>query len=448
MNYSYIWARELNKLPPTAVKVNRFILQRLKSTFLKSTGYAGLILIVIACLFTACNKNNVKIVPGKYDPNAVPPTGNTTTNTGGTTTNPDSSSNALPALFSLPSDVAIDAGGNLYVADYGNNMIRKITPDGIVSALAGNGSNGFQNGTGTQATFNGPTGIAVDAAGNVYVADFHNNLIRKVTPAGVVSTLAGTVTNPADSTVATQVSVFSGPSGVAVDASGNVYVADSGNNEIKMVAPDGTVNTLAGNANPGSNDGTGAAASFYNPTGVALDAAGNLYVADFLNNLIRKIAPGGVVTTIAGNASIGSSDGSGAAASFYFPNSLAVDASGNVFVTDDFNNLIRKISPSGQVTTIAGTGLAGSLNGISTAASFNDPDGIAVDASGNLYIADADNNLIRKITPAGVVTTLAGVAPAVTAVHAARNYYHSGIMLHKIARAKMVKAQTSPRLFR
>lgn len=438
----------VNKLPTIAVEVNKFIPQHLKSPFFKSAGYAGLILVVCACLFTACNKNDVKIIPGKYDPNAVPPTGNTSTSTGGTTANPDSSSNALPALFSSPSDVAIDAGGNLYVADYGNNMIRKITPDGIVSALAGNGSNGFQNGTGTQATFNGPAGVTVDAAGNVYVADFHNNLIRKVTPAGVVSTLAGTVTNPADSTAATQVSVFSGPTGVAVDASGNVYVADSGDNQIKKVTPDGTVTTLAGNANPGSADGTGTAASFYNPTGVALDAAGNLYVADFLNNLVRKVAPGGIVTTIAGNTQIGSADGSGTAASFYFPNSLAVDVSGNVFVTDDFNNLIREISPTGQVTTIAGSGSVGSLNGIGITASFNDPDGIAVDASGNLYIADANNNLIRKITSAGLVTTLAGVAPAVTAVHAARNYYHSGTMLRKIVPVKVVKPQTSARLFR
>jgi sugar lactone lactonase YvrE len=437
----------LNKRLAIAVEVNRFTKQHLKSHLSKFTGYSGFILAVLVCFLAACSKTDVKITPGKYDPNAVPSTGNTSTTTG-TTTNPDSSNVASSALFSSPSDVAVDASGNLYVADYGNNMIRKITPDGTISTLAGNGNNGFQNGTGTQATFNGPAGIAIDASGNVYVADFHNNLIRKVTPAGVVSTLAGTVSNPTDSTASTQVSIFSGPTGVAVDASGNVYVADSGDNEIKMVTSSGTVTTLAGNANPGSNDGTGAAASFYNPTGVALDASGNLYVADFLNNLIRKVAPGGVVTTIAGNTQTGSTNGADTTATFYFPNSVAVDASGDVFVADDFNNLIRQISPSGQVTTVAGSGLAGSLNGTGTAASFNDPDGITLDASGNLYVADANNNLIRKITPAGVVTTVAGTALALTAVHAARNYYHSGILLRKIVPVKAVKRQTSARLFR
>ncbi|HEY4195977.1 MAG TPA: hypothetical protein VGM63_10605, partial [Mucilaginibacter sp.] len=175
----------------------------------------------------------------------------------------------------------------------------------------------------------------------------------------------------------------------------------------------------------GADDGTGSAASFNNPTGVAVDASGNVYVADLLNNLIRKIAPGGVVTTLAGSGSIGSADGTGASASFYFPNSLAVDALGNVYVTDDVNNLIRKITPGGVVTTFAGTGLAGSANGLGTTASFSDPAGITLDIAGNAYVADANNNLIRKISPAGLVTTLAGVLPTIGVGHrSARIYYH------------------------
>jgi sugar lactone lactonase YvrE len=418
----------LNKRLPIAVKEGRFI--RVKLHLLKSIVYSCLALIFAGCLFASCEKSGVTIIPGKYNPNGHGVTGTTGVTGGSGTTVSDTSSSAL--LFSSPSDVAIDASGNLYVADYGNNMIRKITPGGALSVLAGNGGAGAVDGTGTAATFNGPTGIAVDASGNVYVADYHNNLVRKITPSGVVTTLAGTVANPADTT-SSVLSVFSGPSGVAVDVSGNVYVADSGDNQIKLVSPSGTVTTLAGSGNAGSGDGAGSAATFYNPTGVALDASNNLYVADFLNNRIRKVSPAGVVSTLAGDTA-GYADGPDTASSFYYPNSLTVDASGNVYVTDEVNNRIRMISPQGTVSTIAGSGAAGSLNGQGTNASFNGPDGIAIDASGNLYVADADNNLIRKISAGGQVTTLAGKLPGLS-VHRTTGpmYYHSGIGLkHKL----------------
>ena len=378
----------------------------------------------------SCDKSDVKIIPGKYNPNGSAPGSSNSKNGGATGTGSDST--AATGFFA-PSDVAVDAAGNVYVADYGNNRIQKVTPDGVVSTLAGTGNAGSVDGDGKRASFNGPTGVAVDAGGNVYVADFRNNLVRKITSTGVVSTLAGTVTNPADSTNTTP-SVFFGPSGVAVDASGNVYVADSGDNQIKVVSPSGVVTSLAGSLNAGSNDGKGAAASFYNPTGVALDASNNVYVADFLNNLIRKITPAGVVTTVAGNGSIGNKDGLDTAARFYFPNSLTVDAAGNIYVTDDINNLIREVSPQGQVTTIAGSGLAGSTNGQGINASFNDPDGIAVDAAGNLYVADANNNQVRKISPTGFVTTLAGSVQSVSIRRInGPLYYHSGIGLkHKL----------------
>jgi sugar lactone lactonase YvrE len=340
--------------------------------------------------------------------------------------------------------VAIDATGNIYVADYGNNLIRKVTPNGVVSTLAGSGSAGAIDATGTLASFNGPAGIAVDGSGNVYVADFHNNLIRKITPAGVVSTLAGTVANPADSVVSTP-SVFLGPSGVAVDASGNVYVADAGDNEIKVVSPAGVVTTLAGSGSSGSNDGTGASASFYNPTGVALDASNNIYVADFLNNLIRKVTPSGVVTTIAGSDTSGHTDGADTVASFFFPNSLTVDPAGNIYVADDANNLIRKISPQGMVSTVAGSGAQGYLNGQGIAAVFNDPDGITMDASGNLYVADANNNLIREISPGGTVTTLAGSLPGVATLRKGGPiYFHSGILMKPKATLKVKVNRVRP----
>ncbi|MFI5161783.1 MAG: NHL repeat-containing protein [Sphingobacteriales bacterium] len=389
-----------------------------KLPLLKRSIFA-IFLLSVVCFFVSCYKTDVKIIPGKYNPNPVVTGG--TGNTGGNGSTTDSTSTIT---FSSPDDVAVDAAGNLYIADYGNNLIRKITPAGIVSTVAGNGTIGAVDATGTLASFNGPAGIAIDVAGNIYVADSGNNLIRKITSGGVVSTLAGTRATADTSNTVTSEPVFLGPSGVAVDASGNVYVANSGYNTINKVSPAGVVTTLAGNGNSGSADGVGANATFNNPTGVAVDGSGNVYVADFLNSEIRKVTTNGTVTTLAGSAdTVGSANGTGSSALFYFPNSLTVDASGNVFVTDDINNLIREVSPAGVVTTVAGSGSAGSANGIGTAASFNDPSGIAVDATGNLYIADADNNLIRKVSAAGLVTNVAGTLPGTNLRHIPSMFY-------------------------
>jgi sugar lactone lactonase YvrE len=389
---------------------------------------ATIILWAVA-IVASCTKTDVKIIPGKYDstPYNIGATGATgiTGITGGTGST--DSTAVIPALFSSPADVAVDAVGNLYVADYWYNRIQKISTNGTVSTLAGTGNVGAINGLGKLASFNKPSGLSVDAAGNVYVADAGNNLIRKIAPDGTVSTLAGTVVAVDTSNTVTEQPLFSGPSGVAVDASGNVYVADAGNNRICVVSPSGNTRTLTGNGNAGSNNGAGKNATFSNPTGVAVDGSGNVYVADMLNNLIRKVAPDGTTSTLAGNGNVGSKDGLDTAARFYFPNSLAVDASGNVYVTDDINNLIRAITPAGRVTTLAGNGQAGSQNGLGTQASFNDPAGISINALGNLYVADANNNLIRKITPGGVVTTVAGVLPKSALGHVVQKiYYHTG----------------------
>ena len=395
-----------------------------------------LLTAIIFCavvVIASCVKTDVKIIPGKYDPTpyntgTTGPTGITGV-TGGT--GPTDSTTVIPALFSSPADVAVDAAGNLYVADYWYNRIQKISTVGTVSTLAGTGNVGAINGIGKLASFNKPSGLAVDGAGNVYVADAGNNLIRKITPDGMVSTLAGTVVAVDTSNTVTEQPLFSGPSGVAVDASGNVYVADAGNNRICVVSPSGNTRTLSGNGGVGANNGLGKNATFNNPTGVAVDAAGNVYVADMLNNLIRKVAPDGTTSSLAGNGDIGSKDGLDTAARFYFPNSLTVDASGNVYVTDDINNLIRAITPAGAVTTLAGNGQAGSQNGLGTQASFNDPAGISVDALGNLYIADANNNLIRKITSAGMVTTVAGILPKTALGGVVQKiYYHTGKALN------------------
>jgi len=272
-----------------------------------------------------------------------------------------------------------------------------------VSTLAGS-TLGTADGTGTAAQFNNPAGVAVDVSGNVYVADRNSHLIRKTSPVGVVTTFAGSSQGYVDGTgTAAQ---FNYPQSVAVDASGNVYVADIFNHKIRKISPAGVVSTLAGSTG-GYADGTGTAAKFYYPQGVAVDVSGNVYVADYYNHKIRKISPAGVVSTLAGS-SIGYTDGTGTVAQFKYPTGVAVDnASGNVYVADTSNQKIRKITPAGVVSTLAGS-TSGYADGTGTAALFNSPYSVAVDMSGNVYVADTYNQKIRKITPAGVVTTLAG----------------------------------------
>mgnify|MGYP000863199809 CR=1 FL=1 len=305
------------------------------------------------------------------------------------------------ASFDNPRGVAVDGSGNVYVADTEGHLIRKITSAGVVTTLAGSGSEGSADGTGTAASFNYPYGVAVDGSGNVYVADGSNHLIRKITSAGVVTTLAGSGSSGSANGTGTAAS-FNYPSSVAVDGSGNVYVADYYNSLIRKITSAGVVTTLAGSGSYGSINGTGTAASFDMPYGVAVDGSGNVYVGDKDNHLIRKITSAGVVTTLAGTGSQGSADGTGTAASFDNPRGVAVDGSGNVYVADTYNHLIRKITSAGVVTTLAGSGSLGSADGTGTAASFDNPRGVAVDGSGNMYVADTWNHLIRKIT-----TTLA-----------------------------------------
>ena len=316
----------------------------------------------------------------------------------GTTASGSTDGTGAAAAFKNPAGVAVGPLGNIYVADSNNNEIREISPAGAVTTLAGSTTPGSADGTGAAAAFHLPVSVAVDAHGNVFVADTFNNEIREIAPGGVVTTFAGSTT-PGSSDGAGSAASFNQPEGVAVDTHGNVYVADTGNNEIRMITPAGVVSTLAGTPVAGSADGTGATAAFNHPTGVAVDSSGDLIVADLGNNEIRRVTPAGVVTTLAGALSPGSADGTGAAASFSSPQAVAVDPAGNVYVADGANNEIRMIAPNGIVTTLAGTTTPGSADGTGVGASFNNPSGVTLDASGNLYVGDFNNNEIRKITP-------------------------------------------------
>ncbi len=310
----------------------------------------------------------------------------------------NSNGTGTSASFNGTVGLSVDASGNIYVADRENHLIRKITPAGVVSTFAGSGSSGSANGTGTSASFSKPHDIAIDQSGNVYVADYDNHLIRKITSAGVVSTFAGSGSAGSANGTGTSAS-FNDPSGIAIGPNGNIYVTDKGNNLIRKITSAGVVSTFAGSGSAGSANGTGTSASFRTPYNLNCDLSGNVYVADHDNHLIRKITSAGVVSTFAGSGSAGSANGTGTSASFNNPRDIDFDASGNIYVCDKTNHLIRKITSAGVVSTYAGSGSSGSTNGTGTSASFNTPAGLVFDGDDNLYISDYTNFLIRKIMP-------------------------------------------------
>jgi len=317
------------------------------------------------------------------------------------------------ARFFSPYYLALDPGQNLYVTD--GEAIRKVSPIGtnwVVTTLAGQGVNhGSVDGTNSGALFDFPQGIAVDQASNLYIADTYNDTIRQLMPVGtnwVSSTIAGMAGAAGNSNGASSGARFNNPYGIAVDLAGNLYVADTLNDTIREMSPAGTnwlVSTIAGVAGtPGSADGTNTAATFYAPVALAVDTNGNLYVADFMNDTIRKMTRAGtnwVVTTLAGSAGIsGSADGTNTSAHFSQPSGIAVDAVDNLFVSDSGNNTIRRLKAVGTnwvVSTVAGlAGTMGSTDGAGTNALFNVPAGIAVDPLGNLFVSDSANFTIRQ----------------------------------------------------
>lgn len=299
------------------------------------------------------------------------------------------------ASFNTPQALVFDRYGNLYVSDSGNRAIRKVTPNGTVTTVAGNGVQGFTNAVGTSATFKDPVGIAMDSSGNLYVVDRYNYCIRKITPAGSVSTFIGTGTSGyADGTGLA--AYIKDPYAITIDPSDILYLSDTGNSRIRKITPTGIVTTLAGNGSEALVDGTGTNASFYLPGGITIDPAGNLFVAGNPDNRIRKVTSTGLVTSLAGST-MGYADGTGTNAAFNIPKDIACDAQGNLYVADYDNQCLRKVTPEGVVTTILGNRTAGYLNGTGLSTQVSGPRGLAFDPYGNLYLADTGNNCIRKI---------------------------------------------------
>jgi ABC-type branched-subunit amino acid transport system substrate-binding protein len=321
------------------------------------------------------------------------------------------------AQFNAPTGLAVDAAGNLYVFDWFNYRIRLISPDGVVSTLAGTGEAGFADGPAAEAQFRGIAGtLAMDPTGNLVVPDGGNHRIRLISPTGVVSTLAGTGTpgygdGPADQ------AQFDNPTGVAMDAAGNVYVADAGNNRIRLITPQGQVRTLAGSGEPGYKDGPAMEAQFDNPSSLTVDSSGNIVVAEGFPWLfrgtrrLRLITPAGVVTTLAGSGEPGHKDGPAAEARFVFPVNPTFDAGGNLVVADAGEARLRLVTPDGLVYTLAGTGEPGRTDGAGPVAQFAELVGVAVGPRGEVYVADANGATIRRVT----YGSPASVAPMPTA---------------------------------
>jgi sugar lactone lactonase YvrE len=300
------------------------------------------------------------------------------------------------AQFKGITGVCTDSQGTIYVADSGNNRIRKIEATGnhMVSTIAGSGVEGYADGIGTNAVFGAPNGICIDNQGNLFVTDFWNYKIRKITPAGLVTTVAGTTPGFADGTVAT--AKFGYLEGICIDVDGNLFVADGGNNRIRKISTSGLVSTLAGSTS-GYQDGVGTNAKFDYPAGICIDPSNTLFVAEFFGGgKIRKIDSLGEVSTIAGS-DWGFTDGQGTAAQFRYPIGICIDNSGNLFVADTGNNRIRKITSSGLVSTYSGS-ISGYLDGFIADALFKGPQSICIDSSNNyLIIGDINNYRVRKI---------------------------------------------------
>jgi len=346
------------------------------------------------------NGNIRAITPGTVNGQTVPLI-NTVAGNAALTFAGDGGAATSASLFS-PWAIALDSSGNLYIADYGNDRIRMVNTSGIINTIVGNGTIGFSGdgSTATNAMLNQPTGVAVDSSGNVYIADSWNFRVRKVA-SGNINTVAGNgLVSYSGDGGPAILAQLNGPQGIGVDKTGNLFIADTGNAVLREVPTSGEIVTIGGGG------------ALVHPEGVAVDNAGNVYVADVQAHLIRKLGTNGSFTTFAGNGTLGYSGDGGPAtnAELNAPSGVAVDAAGNVYIADYGNEVIRMVAPSGVISTVAGNGVAGYSGdgGPATQASLDSPFGVAVDPAGNLYIADSANRRIREVSPNGIINTIAG----------------------------------------
>ncbi len=309
--------------------------------------------------------------------------------------NTDTSINERNISFNRPLALSIANDNTLYIADTKNNMIRKITPDGNISIVAGSKRAGFKDNIGLLAQFDSPTALYLDKNSTIYVADSYNNVIRIISPDGNVSTLKVIDEHNTSNRIA---ATFNRPTGVTMDSKSNLYIADTYNNQIKKITPDGNLTVFAGSQTMGFKDAKGKKALFNTPYALGVDSHDNIIVADYLNHSIRKITPDAVVTTIAGNQRAGFKDGFGSDALFNRPTAISIGKEDTIYVADSYNNRIRKITPFGRVSTVVGSGKIGGLNDTALTSTFSNPKGVAVDSNNLIYIADSDNNQIRKVS--------------------------------------------------
>ena len=330
---------------------------------------------------------------------------------------------ATSASLNAPAGVAVDASGDIFISDDTNNRIRKVNPSGVITTVAGTGSAGYSGdgGPATSAQLRGPTDVVVDSAGNLYVADAGNSRVRKVSSSGTITTVAGNGGSgySGDGGPATSAALAS-PVGVSLDTGGNLYIADFGNNTVRKVNPSGTISTLAGTGSSGysGDGGPGTSAKLNTPTSVSA-GAGAVYIADAGNARVRAVGAYGVITTVAGTGSAGYSGDGGPATSaqLEYPVGLAVDSSGDLFIADFFANVVRQVSPSGTITTVAGTGSAGYSGdgGPATSAQLRNPARVDLDRAGNFYISDFGNNRVRQVQALGTPATVPGAPTGVSA---------------------------------
>ncbi len=339
-------------------------------------------LVAVAAISVACTEQ---------PPPTLPPNGGVVTTFAGSPGQPGAvDGTGSAARFIAPAQSSFDHDGNLVVADH--TSVRSVTPSGVVTTLAGGAQCGLVDGVGTAARFCNAHGIAVNSVGDVFVTDVRG--IRRISPGGVVTTFFDRNVECAD--------VPCQPSGLAIDSADNLYTADVLGHTIMKISPAGVASTIAGTPDmPGDVDATGADARFDRPVGIALDATGNLYVTEIGNHDVRKVAPTGAVATLAGAGSCGWTDGTGTDASFCAPDGIAVDAQGDLYVVayGNFNSTVRRVTAAGVVTTLAGSTTMGSADGTGAAAEFRNPHGIALDrATGALYVSDSGNQTIREVS--------------------------------------------------